>query len=168
MSGITNYLVFRAREQFTDNVAREHLLNAVCLRLVHKHRHGNGAHAGRQPCGMAAGVIAATVKNSKTNDCRKQKRQRLLHCTFPCGLTAASAVAQSAAVSAARRRLSTAAQSQKPFSWTASRCTATMISSLPATFTLLGESSAVRAICTCSPARLRESCSAETPLASSR
>src|SRR6266853_3608175 len=156
----------RARKKVADDVAREYLLNAVCLRLVHEDRYRDGTHAGGDTRGVSGGVIAAA--RHRQGDGRKQQHgTREPHCTFPCGRTAASAVAQSAAVSAARRRLSTAAQSQKPFTCTTSRCTATMISSFPATFTLLGESSGARAICTCSPARLRAKSSTAMGLSSS-
>src|SRR5215467_3540303 len=157
----------RTPNEFADNVAREHLLNAVGLRLVHKHRHGDGAHARRDARGVSGGVVAAARNRQGQDGDREQHGARKPHWTFPCGRTAARAVAQSAAVRAARRRLSTAAQSQKPFTWTTSRRTATMISSLPATFTLLGESSGARAICTCSPARQRAKSPAAMLLSSS-
>src|SRR5262249_3372358 len=138
------------------------------------HWHSNGADVWWKPRSFAGSVIAAAGKSKGERqqgcDCCKFRRRQIdcgkndrrkpgarvlhaLHCTFPCGRTAARTVAQSAAVRAERRRLSAAAQSQKPFSWAESRRTETMMSSLPATLTLLGESSGARAICVCSPAR---------------
>ena len=63
-------LVMRARQKFADNVAREHLLNAVGLRLVHKDWHGDGAHAGRDARGVSGGVIAAA--RHCEGECRQQ------------------------------------------------------------------------------------------------
>ena len=56
-------VIVGAGEQFADHVAREHLLNAVGLRLVHKDGHGDGAHARGHARGMAGGVIAAASKH---------------------------------------------------------------------------------------------------------
>src|SRR5262249_25016475 len=150
--GAVGHLISSPADEFTHHVAGHDLLDLKHLCLVDEHRHGQHVKVSRQVRSFAGGVIAAAGQQRHQQDLRHGKElERSFHCTFPCGRTAARALAASTAVLAARRRLSTAAQIQNPFSCDESRRSVTRTSSFPATFTLLGASSGVRATCTCSP-----------------
>src|SRR5262249_12307263 len=155
-------MILGAVVEFAHNFPRQELLDAIGLGLVDEDRNRQHLDICRKARTVAGGVISAAGEQARQQNGVHGESENSNHCTFPCGRTAARALAQSTAVMAARRRLSTAAQSQKPFSCDESWRRATRISSLPATFTLLGESSCDRATCKCSPARAWEKSPADT------
>src|SRR5205085_10860231 len=107
-------LEFCPADEFAHHLSGKDLLDAVGLRLVLKSGNGDGADARGQAAGAAWSMVSATGQQRRQADQAIYKM--FFHWTFPCGRTAASAVAHSTAVMAARRRLSTATHSQKPFS----------------------------------------------------
>src|SRR5215469_7782794 len=131
--------------QLLYNGSRQRLPNAKRLCGVLEHRHVNRVYIAGQPHHMTTSVIAAARNDAeqKSND-RKQKSlepSTTHYCTVPRGRPGISDSAHSTAATARIRRLSAAAQIQKPLLRPESCRIAICIFSWPAALTLLGESS---------------------------